>query len=150
MKKIVAIAFASLLAGVVSFGSAWADIGGVESLRGLTELESESAAPEMKRIPRDREPFDRDYLHQPPLIPHQIRGYEINLNTNKCLSCHSWTNAKNIGATKVSMTHFNTRDGLQLSEVSPRRYFCTQCHVPQADAKPLVENEFKSVDSLAN
>ncbi|WP_176440643.1 nitrate reductase cytochrome c-type subunit, partial [Vibrio sp. V17_P4S1T151] len=23
-----------------------------------------------------------------------------------------------------------------------------QCHVPQAIAKPLVENEFKSVDSL--
>ncbi|WP_175463882.1 nitrate reductase cytochrome c-type subunit, partial [Vibrio cholerae] len=32
--------------------------------------------------------------------------------------------------------------------VSPRRYFCLQCHVPQADAKPLVENDFERVDSL--
>lgn len=149
MKKIVAIAFASLLAGVMSIGSAWADIGGVQSLRGLTELESGTDATTMKRVPRDREPFERDYLHQPPLIPHQIRGYEVNLNNNKCLSCHSWTNYKKVGATKISMTHFDTRDGQQLSEVSPRRYFCSQCHVPQADAKPLVENEFKSVESLA-
>ncbi|NMT93361.1 periplasmic nitrate reductase electron transfer subunit, partial [Vibrio alginolyticus] len=25
---------------------------------------------------------------------------------------------------------------------------CLQCHVPQTNAKPLVENEFQSVDSL--
>ena len=27
--------------------------------------------------------------------------------------------------------------------MSPRRYFCNQCHVPQSDAKPLVGNTFK-------
>ncbi|MBA4281843.1 MAG: nitrate reductase, partial [Ralstonia sp.] len=30
----------------------------------------------------------------------------------------------------------------------PRRFFCTQCHVPQADAKPLVTNTFVDVDQL--
>ncbi|MEK7438145.1 MAG: nitrate reductase cytochrome c-type subunit, partial [Pseudomonadota bacterium] len=30
-----------------------------------------------------------------------------------------------------------------LSEVSPARYQCTACHVPQVDAKPLVQNTFR-------
>jgi cytochrome c-type protein NapB len=29
-----------------------------------------------------------------------------------------------------------------LADVSPRRYFCTECHVPQADVEPLVGNTF--------
>ena len=49
---------------------------------------------------------------------------------------------------KISPTHFETRDGMTLGEVSPRRYFCLQCHVPQADAKPLVNNTFKPVEAL--
>ncbi|MCB1961304.1 MAG: nitrate reductase cytochrome c-type subunit, partial [Rhodocyclaceae bacterium] len=35
-----------------------------------------------------------------------------------------------------------------LSNISPRRYFCNQCHVPQFDAKPLVENTFKKAEGL--
>ncbi|MGD8350279.1 MAG: nitrate reductase cytochrome c-type subunit, partial [Gammaproteobacteria bacterium] len=35
-----------------------------------------------------------------------------------------------------------------LSDVSPRRYFCLQCHIEQTDAEPLIENTFKRVDSL--
>ena len=42
---------------------------------------------------------------------------------------------KESGATKVSITHFKDRDGRELSNISPRRYFCTQCHVPQTNAK---------------
>ncbi len=148
-KRLTIVAFVSLLASVTAISSAWADIGGVQSLRGSQELEADNTAESLKRIPKDRETFDRDYLHQPPLIPHQIRNYKIDLNSNKCLSCHSWKNYKKAGATKVSLTHFDTRDGQQLSEVSPRRYFCMQCHVPQADAKPLVENDFSSVKPLA-
>ena len=48
------------------------------------------------------------------------------------------------GATKVSLTHFKDREGGELSNISPRRYFCMQCHVPQTDAKPLVGNRFES------
>lgn len=59
-------------------------------------------------------------------------------------------NAKEMGATKISVTHYVNRQDAVLSDVSPRRYFCLQCHVPQADAKPLVENQFQSVDSLKN
>jgi cytochrome c-type protein NapB len=85
----------------------------------------------------------RDFVQQPPLIPHTIRDYQITKNFNKCMDCHSWTRYKEFNATKVSLTHFKDRDGKELSNISPRRYFCTQCHVPQADAKPLVANTFK-------
>ncbi len=42
-----------------------------------------------------------------------------------------------MGATKVSVTHYMNREDAVLADVSPR-YFCLQCHVPQANAKPLV------------
>ena len=40
----------------------------------------------------------------------------------------------------ISVTHYMTREGQMIADVSPRRYFCTACHVPQADVQPLVEN----------
>ncbi|MBR9858131.1 MAG: nitrate reductase cytochrome c-type subunit [Gammaproteobacteria bacterium] len=122
-------------------------IGGVESLRGMSELETTRPADDFKRFPKDHH-LDSSYVYQPPLIPHTIRNYEVSLNANKCLSCHSWKNAKEMGATKISVTHYVNRQEQVLSDVSPRRYFCLQCHVPQADAKPLVESNFQSVDSL--
>jgi prepilin-type N-terminal cleavage/methylation domain-containing protein len=39
--------------------------------------------------------------------------------------------------------------GIDLADVSPRRYFCHQCHVTQSDAVPLIENDFRAVDSLS-
>jgi cytochrome c-type protein NapB len=48
----------------------------------------------------------------------------------------------------ISVTHFMDRDGNFLADVSPRRYFCNQCHVPQLEAKPLVDNDFQDVDTL--
>ena len=104
----------------------------VKSLRD-TPIEATSRADSF-RSPRDREPFARDYVQQPPLIPHQVRGYNITANFNKCMDCHSWSKAKESGATKVSLTHFKDRDGKELSNISPRRYFCLQCHVPQVEA----------------
>lgn len=48
----------------------------------------------------------------------------------------------------ISITHYMTREGQMLADVSPRRYFCTACHVPQADRKPLVENTFKDMSEM--
>lgn len=64
-------------------------IGGVESLRGATELEATRPADSFKRFPKDHQ-VDTSYVYQPPLIPHTIRNYEVSLNANKCLACHSW------------------------------------------------------------
>jgi cytochrome c-type protein NapB len=122
--------------------------GGEASLRGLTELDETRPADPFKRVLRDRRPFVSDYVYQPPLIPHSIRGYELSTNANKCLSCHSFKNSVDSGATKISVTHYETREGTVLSDVSPRRYFCLQCHIEQTDAEPLIENTFKRVDSL--
>jgi cytochrome c-type protein NapB len=122
-------------------------IGGLESLRGISELEATRAADDLKKYPRDQV-LESDFVFQPPLVPHTIRGYEVSLNANKCLACHSWKNAKEAGATKISVTHYVSQQDAVLSDVSPRRYFCLQCHVPQAEAKPLIENTFERVDSL--
>lgn len=153
MKKLLTMIVAGLV--LLSASPAWSvdadivtDNGGVVSLRGYEQLSDINKSEPMKRVHRDQQPIDREYIQQPPLIPHTIRGYQVNLNANKCLSCHSFKNAGEMGATKISVTHFETREGTTLSDVSPRRYFCLQCHVTQADAKPLLENNFKPVDSL--
>lgn len=90
----------------------------------------------------------RNYPEQPPVIPHSIRGYQIDLNSNRCLACHSRKAAELSQAPMVSVTHFMARDGQVLASVSPRRFFCTQCHVTQLRVRPLTGNTFIDVDSL--
>ncbi len=124
----------------------WA--GDVQSLRGAMDIEGPSAPVDIKKVQPDRDPIPRDYVQQPPLVPHKIDNYKITLKFNKCLTCHSWKNYKRYGATKISQTHFEDRDANVLANVSARRYFCTQCHVPQVDAQPLVENKFQPVEAL--
>lgn len=119
----------------------------VQSLRG-SDVESSALTPGRYAVEKDHAPAAREYVQQPPLIPHKIDGYAITTNFNKCMDCHSWTRYRETGATKVSLTHFKDRDGKELSNISPRRYFCNQCHVPQTDAKPLVENTFKKAEGL--
>lgn len=92
----------------------------------------------------------RSYPMQPPLIPHKITNYQIDLKTNKCLSCHNRSRVKDSQAPMVSVTHYMNRDGNFLATVSPRRYFCLQCHVIQIDVQPLVENDFIDMDLLIN
>lgn len=120
----------------------------LNSLRGDADIAEQSLPAEIIQWQAETAPLARDYVQQPPLIPHHIEGYEINLKVNKCLTCHSWANYKAAKATKISPTHFRNRDGVDLANVSAQRYFCTQCHVPQANAQPLVENTFESVDVL--
>ena len=48
----------------------------------------------------------------------------------------------------ISITHYVDREGQTLGAVAPRRYFCTQCHVPQTVAQPIVPNTFRDMDSL--
>mgnify|MGYP000216853198 FL=1 len=114
----------------------------LQSLRGA-EINASDPEGDGTRYGRDQQPLPRDFVQQPPLIPHTIKGYTVTKNFNKCLDCHAWVRAKETGATKISVTHFKDREGQELSSVSPRRYFCNQCHVPQSDAKPLVGNTFK-------
>lgn len=121
--------------------------GTVKPLRGDVPIEATSNADSF-RTERDRLPIARDFVQQPPLIPHTIQGYNITRNYNKCMDCHSWSRYQEAGATKVSIAHFKDSEGRELSNISPRRYFCTQCHVPQTEAKPIVANEFQPAKGL--
>ncbi len=64
------------------------------------------------------------------------------------MSCHSRVATGQSQAPMVSITHFMDRDGQTLATVSPRRYFCNQCHVVQTEAQPLVGNDFIDIDTL--
>ena len=48
----------------------------------------------------------------------------------------------------ISITHFMDREGQVLATVTPRRYFCTQCHVSQSEAPDLVENQFQPIEDI--
>ena len=61
---------------------------------------------------------------------------------DKCMDCHSKERAEETGATLVAKSHYLDREDKKHANISPRRYFCMQCHVPQFDAKPLVENTY--------
>ncbi|MFO1276233.1 nitrate reductase cytochrome c-type subunit [Sphaerotilus uruguayifluvii] len=147
----VALAAGLIAVGVQQHGHAAEPSPGtpvkIQSLRGGTPLDQDNA-PTPIRQERDHAPSDRDFVQQPPLIPHTISNYQITKNYNKCMDCHAFQKSKDSGAPKVSVTHFRTRDGQELDNISPRRYFCTQCHVPQTDAKPLVGNTFQRARGL--
>jgi cytochrome c-type protein NapB len=100
------------------------------------------------RTERDQPNIPRDFVQQPPLVPHSMQQYRITKNYNQCMDCHSWSRYQEKQATKVSITHFKDREGRELSNISPRRYFCTQCHVSQTEARPLVENTFRKAEGL--
>jgi cytochrome c-type protein NapB len=118
------------------------------ALRGPTPVNSEGAAAPTPQPRNSADTEIRNYPEQPPLIPHSIEGYQIDLNSNKCLSCHARVRTGESGAPMLSITHFMDRDGQVLAAVSPRRYFCNQCHVSQYEIKPPVTNDFVDIDSL--
>jgi cytochrome c-type protein NapB len=120
----------------------------IDGLRRGIPLDKEATPLPMARTENVDVRRKRAYPDQPPTIPHAIDGYQVDKNANRCLLCHSRANAETFQAPMVSVTHFLDRDGQVLGAVSPRRYFCTQCHVVQTDAKPLVPSDFRDIDEL--
>ena len=142
MKKI-AVIFISLLA-LVTYALADDDIA---TLRG-GPINEEKDPPKIADVENKDIKRARNYPMQPPTIPHKIRDYRVDLNSNKCLSCHSRKQTAASQAPMISVTHYMDRDGNFLADVSPRRYFCEQCHVVQTNAPALVGNDFKDIDQL--
>lgn len=137
-----------LLAGALCIGASAISDGVPNALRGVAPLDQESKSPAMARVENVDIRRKRNYTDQPPTIPHKIDGYEITLNVNRCMMCHSRERTEAFQAPMVSATHFMNRDYDYLAQISPRRYFCTQCHVPQTDARVPVPNNFEDVDSI--
>jgi cytochrome c-type protein NapB len=52
--------------------------GGLETIRGIAAVDQTKSAEALKRVIKDKNPIQRNYVHQPPVIPHQIRGYRVN------------------------------------------------------------------------
>jgi cytochrome c-type protein NapB len=117
-------------------------------IRGTTAFDHESTPPPFPRVVNDDQRKTRNYPMQPPLIPHQIENYQVDLRFNKCMDCHGRARTQESGAPMVSVTHFQDRDGNMLGEISPRRYFCTGCHVSQTDARVPVKNTFVDFYSI--
>ncbi|MCI5141112.1 MAG: hypothetical protein D3909_05170 [Candidatus Electrothrix sp. ATG1] len=137
MKRILFPLF--LLYCVFSFSVAGGEE--VSSLRGDIEI---PAGSNPTTVDMDWQPSGtavaRTFIHQPPLIPHDITGMVITTDQNTCLGCHG---VEGTGAPKPFKTHYTDRDGKKENNISRRWYFCSQCHVGQVDAEPLVENIFK-------
>lgn len=120
----------------------------IATLRNGTDIAEQDKSDIIYKPITDDKKVSRNYPMQPPLIPHNIRDYQVDLNVNTCMACHSRNKISETQATMVSVTHYMDRDGNFLAEISPRRYFCNQCHVVQHDARPLVENEFIDMHKL--
>ncbi len=112
------------------------------------------------------EKIDRAFENAPPLIPHMIDGFlPIKKDNNICLSCHMPDKAEAVGATAIPATHFtNYRPAViksgdkykvdakegevvehKLNKLSPARFNCSQCHVPQANVTVDIKNTFEAV-----
>ena len=136
------------IAALIALGSTALADTQVATLRGPNALDEIGPADAIPRVVNTDVRQVRNYPEQPPVIPHKIDGYQIDINYNQCMTCHSRAAIEVSQAPMISITHFMSRDGQFLATASPRRYFCTQCHVTQSDTRPLVENTFVDVDQV--
>lgn len=95
----------------------------------------------------ESEIFQRSFENAPPMISHTVEDMlPITADNNICESCHLPEVAKELEATAVPPSHFvDFRTGKKLETLAFQRFNCVQCHVPQANAKPLVKNSFRAV-----
>jgi cytochrome c-type protein NapB len=147
MRKFLTLLVAALLGVAASGASAQRAL---DNMRGPTPLAETTKPAPMVNPDNSDVRRARNYAMQPPVIPHKIEAYQVDKNANRCMMCHARTRTQESQAPMISVTHFQNRDGNFLAELSPRRYFCLQCHVPQADLRPLVENTYKDVDTMLN
>jgi len=122
--------------------------GQIDAIRRGVPVDQEGHPSAMARVENADLKRVRAYPMQPPTIPHSIDGYQVDRNSNRCLLCHARANAATFQAPPVSVTHYMDRDDQFLATISPRRYFCNQCHVVQTDAPVLVASQFRDIDSV--
>ncbi len=131
-----------IMAGAMAFafaGAAQADVKGLAE----TDIPDLNAAPPVFNLVETKK-FERTFRQQPPMVPHEVDKYQIDLKVNECLKCHDWQNAAKEKAPEIAESHYKDREGNQYDVVYGGRWFCNQCHAPQTDANPLVDNTFQS------
>ncbi|MBV9826893.1 MAG: nitrate reductase cytochrome c-type subunit [Alphaproteobacteria bacterium] len=136
---------AGLLAAFVAVASVAgpAAAAGLDGVRGSTPFTASAAPLQAPPILSGDVRQPRGSLGQPPVIPHTIAGYRLELRANDCLSCHGRVRTEQSPGPAMSISHFTGRDGQLSQTVAADRYFCTECHVSQAVVSPPVKNTFK-------
>lgn len=138
MKKIALLT----LAAIATMFLSTALLADVQSLRG-DALDTMAKKPANLKLVNVKGGIERSFKLQPPMVPHEVDKYEINLKNNGCMKCHSEATYEKEKAPKVGDSHYEDREGKVLKTISSRRYFCNQCHAPQVGADPLVQNNFQ-------
>lgn len=142
MKQCRSTAYILLVCLVGFAGPAVSDLA---SLRGASDIPTTQGAPKLMKFINDKENVERTFKEQPPVVPHTVDRYEINLKVNECLECHVKQAGKDEAkSVEMSESHFVNRKGEKLDRPAGARHFCDQCHVPQIDAKPLVGTNFQA------
>lgn len=99
--------------------------------------------------------LQRAYPGAPPQIPHNIEAFlPVNKDRNMCKTCHDKRDtfdasgkAKKVKGqpTAIPASHYTDNrftPGKIGKTLVGARTVCTQCHVAQANVKPLVQNTF--------
>lgn len=117
--------------------------------------------------PGESTKIKRAYQDAPPMIPHDVKDFlPITRENNSCTGCHAPDIAPAMGATPIPPSHFldmrprhicdgvkfkkkidntkNETDVKKLTHLSQARYNCSQCHAPQSQGNPSVENLFEA------
>lgn len=141
MKRSVTIVLAAALAALSGWSLAQ-QVAGVQTLRGA-DTAAVDVAPDEKayagKKPGLQKPIARTFKEQPPLVPHAVDNFdEITVAENQCMECHSLDSYQKKNAPRLGDSHLDAGKKM----VTMDRYQCNTCHVPQVDAKPLVENTF--------
>jgi len=112
------------------------------------------------------EKIDRAFENAPPMIPHMTDGFfPITKTNNICLTCHMPDKSEAVGSVAIPVSHFtdyrpaliqkggkyhvDAKEGevvaKKLNKLSPARFNCSQCHVPQAKVTVDIKNTFETV-----
>jgi cytochrome c-type protein NapB len=143
-----AVVVAALAVVVAAAPAAAATTGLIDPARGTVAVVGTTQPPRLGNAINDDVKRPRNYEQQPPTIPHRVDGYQVDKNFNKCLDCHARSKTEFSQAVPVSKTHYLDRSGKALEQISTRRYFCNQCHVPQDAVTPLVGNGFEGLEAM--
>jgi cytochrome c-type protein NapB len=149
MKKTASLIIATLIASVIGCAST----AGPAPMRGA-DVTAPDRAPEIKqyaeKVPGVGQPqlIARTFIGQPPMVPHTVEKYvPLTIEENACMECHQTEEIRGQKIPQIGQSHFSktakTKTNKPALEMS--RFQCDSCHVPQVDAKELVDSKFVGV-----
>lgn len=149
MNKAVSIVLAILVASAIGCATSMPPA----AMRGA-DVMAPDKAPDLKqyaaKVPGVGQPqlIARTFVGQPPMVPHSIEMYvPLTMEENACMDCHQTAEIRGQKIPQIGASHFSktltNAAGKPVLEMS--RFQCDSCHVPQVDAKELVDSRFVGV-----